>query len=42
MRRGVVFLIFMLAASSTPALADLLNVELTIRIWSVPPPSTWT
>jgi hypothetical protein len=30
MRRGVVFLIFMLAASSTPALADLLNVELTI------------
>jgi hypothetical protein len=30
MRRGVLFLIFMLAASGTPALADLLNVELTI------------
>jgi hypothetical protein len=30
MRRGVLFLIFMLAASGTPALADLLNVELTL------------
>jgi hypothetical protein len=30
MRRGALFLTLMLAASGTPALADLLNVELTV------------